>query len=69
MNDRTETYWLKATAIPGSQWQSVSKADFIKAERNAGFRPKYGGDGCATGGFSDGSISGAVSFNGKAPTY
>ena len=33
------TYWLKADGIPGSEWQRVSKEDWIKAERAAGLRP------------------------------
>lgn len=57
------TYWLKADAIPGSTWQKVSKEDWIKAERAAGFRPKSG-DGCATGGWSSmGQISGTIRYD------
>ena len=50
-------YYLKL------DWQEdryeVSKEEFIRAERGAGFHPKYG-DGVATGGFSSGVISGVV---------
>lgn len=51
-------YQLKASAIPGSDWVTVSKEDWIKAERAAGFRPAlWSGHPdymttCATGGFS-----------------
>jgi hypothetical protein len=38
----------------------ITKAQFIAAERASGFRPKYGGDGPATGGFSSGPISYSV---------
>ena len=60
-------YQLKAGAIPGSDWVSVSKEDWIKAERAAGFRPPvWSGDPsymttCATGGWSSSSgISGRM---------
>ena len=43
------------------KWTEVTEEEFIKAERSAGFRPKYG-DGVATGGFSNGSISGRVEY-------
>jgi hypothetical protein len=32
-------------------WRQVSVDEFIRAERAAGFHPKGGGDGVATGGF------------------
>lgn len=69
-----EKYWLKADAIPGAAWSEVSKADWIKAERGAGFRPKMASDHpnymmtCATGGFSSShGMSGAVTYNGNPP--
>lgn len=66
---KDETYWLKASAIPGAQWQRVSLEDWIKAERNAGFRPKIG-DGPATGGWSNSAgISGAVRRGDEVPTH
>ena len=72
----TEKFWLKASAIPGSAWAEVSKEDWIKAERRAGFRPKlWSGDPaymttCATGGFSDsGGISGSITTDGNPPRY
>ena len=71
-----ETYWLKATDIPGSAWQKVSKEDWIKAERASGFRPKLSSDDprymtvCATGGFSSsGGMSGSITNDGEPPKY
>ena len=62
-------YWLKATAIPGSNWQKVGKEDWIKAERAAGFRPVYG-DGCATGGWSSlCGISGTITYADEPPAH
>ena len=48
-------YFLKANFQP--DWVEVTKAEWIKAERAAGFRPKLSSDHprymqvCATGGF------------------
>lgn len=62
-------YWLKATAIPGSKWQEVSKKEWIAAERCAGFRPRISSDHpayettCATGGWSTShGISGTITY-------
>ena len=63
------THWLKATAIPGSPWVKVTQEDWLKAERNAGFRPKPGLGPYATGGFSDGSIAGALTGDDNPPKY
>lgn len=58
-------YQLKADA-PGSDWATVTKEDWIKAERQAGFCPKMASDDprfmkvCATGGFGSGSIQGRL---------
>ena len=52
-------YFLKADWQ--DEYQEVSKEKFIQAERAAGFRPKSG-DGCATGGFSGGGVSGSMRF-------
>ena len=41
-------------------WSEVTERQFITAERAAGFRPKGGGDGLATGGFSGGGVSGGI---------
>lgn len=60
-------YQLKSDIIPGSDWVSVSKEDWIKAERAAGFRPSLSSDHpsymttCATGGFSNSlGVSGQI---------
>ena len=54
-------YYLKAG------WQDkyteATKEEFIKAERAAGFRSKFGRDHLATGGFSDSSVRGRIEFN------
>lgn len=42
--------------------KEVSKEEFIKAERSAGFRSKFGPDNLATGGFSSGDISGTIKY-------
>jgi len=40
--------------------KQVTKEEWISAERSAGFHPKHGGDGPATGGFSGNGISGTM---------
>jgi len=73
MTIKPAKYWLKADAIPGSQWAEVSKEDWVRAERRAGFRPKlWSGDPaymttCATGGFGDGQITGSITTDGEPP--
>ena len=55
-------YLLKADF--NTEWTEVTKEQWVKAERAAGFRPKlWSGDPaymttCATGGFSGAGISG-----------
>lgn len=62
MGDR---YLLKAD-ISDMDWMEVSKEEWIKAERRAGFRPKLPSDHpnymkiCATGGFGGWGISGKI---------
>ncbi len=59
-----DTYFLKADWQ--DEWEEVTKEQFCKAERAAGFRPKLPGDHPdymttpATGGFGGTSISGRV---------
>lgn len=66
-------HYLRAKAIPGSAWQKVSKADWIRAERGAGFRPKlWSGDPeymntYATGGFFGSAVEGTLRRVGDAP--
>jgi hypothetical protein len=57
------TYYLKADFQ--KEYQEVTREEFIMAERNAGFSPKYGGDGLATGGFCGGGVSGKIAYNQK----
>lgn len=51
-----------------SDWKEVSKQEWIKAERQAGFYPKVSSLHpqfwliCATGGFNDGNIRGRIEF-------
>ena len=47
--------------------KEVTKDEYIKFERQAGFRPKFG-YGVATGGFSSGAISGRVEYNSLQPS-
>lgn len=64
------THWLRADAIPGSEWKKVTKEEWVRAERNAGFHPNAVDVGqYATGGFGNGSISGSLTRDGKPPRY
>ena len=54
----TYRYFLKAAWQ--EIWDEVTREQFIAAERAAGFRPKGGGDGLATGGFGGDSVSGKI---------
>ena len=59
-----DRYQLRADFL--GEWIDVSKEDYIKAERQAGFRPKLPSDHpdymkkCATGGFGGFGISGRI---------
>jgi hypothetical protein len=54
-------YFLKAPFV--DKWTCVTKEEFMKAERRAGFRPKGGGDGLTTAGFSSGEgIEGKIDY-------
>jgi hypothetical protein len=57
MSDDTYNYFLEHAIFGKKQ---VTREEWIKAERSAGFHPKYGGDGPATGGFSGNGISGSI---------
>lgn len=66
-NGTMDKYYLKASFQP--DWVEVTKEEFIRAERAAGFRPKCASTDpqymttCATGGFSSsGGVSGRVCF-------
>ena len=62
----SEKYFLKADWQ--TDWTEVTKQEWIKAERAAGFRPKMSSDDprymdtCATGGFSSGNTSGKIEY-------
>jgi len=43
--------------------KQVTKEEWISAERSAGFHPKCGGDGPATGGFSGNGMRGYIRPN------
>jgi hypothetical protein len=53
-----DRYFLKAVVFGG--WHEVTFEKFVLAERDAGFRPKYGGPGLATGGFTGHGIQGRI---------
>ena len=60
MTGYTVKYYLSHKILGEKE---VSKEEFIKAERNAGFYPKSGnGDDCATGGFAAAGINGTVRY-------
>jgi hypothetical protein len=59
---KTKTkYFLSIDGVDGSE-KEVTKEQFVRAERSAGFRPKHGlpQDEPATGGFGNGSIKGRI---------
>lgn len=57
-------YYIKRNREP---WKEVSQAQFIAAEREAGFTPKAGCGPIATAGFGasgpDGSIDGKIEYD------
>lgn len=63
---KVEKYFLRAS--DATPWQRVSKEDWIKAERAAGFHPKLPSTDpdymttCATGGFGGSGVSGKVVY-------
>lgn len=55
-------YFLKADWQP--EWTEVTKEEYIRAERSAGFRSKFGPDDIATAGFTSSSgVSGRVEYD------
>lgn len=66
MSEYEDDYIYLLTASWGTEPQEVSKEEWIRAERAAGFYPKCGSDepgfwtSCATGGFSCGLVSGSI---------
>jgi len=70
-----ERYFLKSD-FSGSSWTEVSKTDWIRAERSAGFRPSLPSwdpdymTTCATGSFTNaGGVRGAITYNDNIPTH
>lgn len=65
--EHTEKYFLKADWQ--TEYQEVTKEQWIKAERAAGFRPKLSSDDpdymktCATGGFSGSGVNGKIVYS------
>ena len=60
MTDYEVKYFL---SHPQLGEKEVTKEEFIKAERAAGFRSNSGSmDDCATGGFSGNGISGSIKY-------
>ena len=64
---RKKKYYLRLSSYShpelDSEWKEVTQAEFVKAERAAGFHPKPGCGPVATGGFggSDG-IEGKIRY-------
>lgn len=62
-----EIYYLALADHPDSK-REVSKEEWVRAERAAGFRPKGEDRGqCATGGFGNGSVRGTIEHSDPAP--
>lgn len=61
-NQKVTRYYLSVDGLDNEI--EVTKAQFVRSERNAGFRPKRGmpDDEPVTGGFSNGQIKGRVSY-------
>ena len=57
MSSDGKRYWVQVGENPE---QEVSREDFIKLERSAGFRSKFGPNEVATAGFSTGVLKGRV---------
>lgn len=54
-------YFLKTAWLPDDMWVEVTKAEFVRAERDAGFRNTMGEpDEPATGGFHGHGVTGKV---------
>ncbi len=60
MSEYTYRYFLSVCNGPK---QEVTKAEWVAAERSAGFYPKGGGSTePATGGFGNGTINGTIEY-------
>lgn len=56
-----ERYFLSISHVEGSEVE-VTRQQWIQAERGAGFWPKDGGNGLATGGFYGAGIHGRIEY-------
>lgn len=63
--DRKERYLLKADHQ--TEWDEVTKEQFITAEQAAGFHSRFGPKHLATGGFSDDGIRGRIEYMNQQP--
>lgn len=57
MNPDGKRYWIRVGENPE---QEVTREDFIKLERSAGFFSRFGPDEVATAGFANGALTGRV---------
>lgn len=74
MSDPQETFWLRDDRS-GAKWREVTRAEWIGAERAAGFQPKGISSGdpayhttCATGSFGTMKVSGTRT-SGEYPNF
>lgn len=61
----TEKYYLKADHQ--TEWDEVTREQFIAAEQAAGFQSKFGPNHPATGGFTGGGMRGRVEYVTEQP--
>jgi len=66
MSEWIERYFLSFDGVEGSE-KEVTKEQFMKAERAAGFHSKFGDNHVATGGFGAGGIRGRVEYTCSQP--
>ena len=64
MSDEKQDRYYLALDLGDSEpdWKEVTREQFIRAERAAGFRSKFGDDHPATAGFSSGNTRGRVRY-------
>ena len=56
---KKERYWLRES---GSDWEEVTREQYISEERSAGFHSKSGCGDVATGAFNTELISGMITY-------
>ena len=52
-------YWLQIREL---EWQEVTRSQFIRAERAAGFHSQGGSDELATAGFTNAIMAGKITY-------